>query len=226
MTGARERFILAPMHGESRRPSGRPDGDGTARGEGEAADPDANLQGGTSRAVDPSEAMPAADGADPLASAQAEASRMKDAWLRSAADFDNFRKRTRREIEDARASEREDLLKHLLPVFDNLERAIQSAQRSTDVKAVADGLSMVIRQFVDVLGRRGITRVPTVGQPFDPAMHEAIQQVETEEHAAGTVIAEVQPGYMQGQRLMRPAMVVVAKPKSEGTSGAAGEAVS
>jgi molecular chaperone GrpE len=151
---------------------------------------------------------------------------MKDAWLRSAADFDNFRKRTRREIEDARLSEREDLLKHFLPVFDNLERAIQSAQRSTDVKAVADGLSMVLRQFVDALGRKGITRVPTVGQPFDPAVHEAIQQVETGEHAAGTVIAEVQPGYMQGPRLMRPAMVVVAKPKSAGTSGVGGEAVS
>jgi molecular chaperone GrpE len=215
------------MHGESRRPSGRPDGDDTARGNGEGTDPDADLQSGTSRTTDPAgDAVPAADPSDPLASAQAEASRMKDAWLRSAADFDNFRKRTRREIEDARVSEREDLLKHLLPVFDNLERAIQSAQRSTDVKAVADGLSMVLRQFGDVLGRKGITRVPTVGHPFDPAMHEAIQQVETGEHAAGTVIAEVQPGYMQGQRLMRPAMVVVAKPKSEGNSGAAGEAVS
>jgi molecular chaperone GrpE len=179
------------------------------------------------RAGDPAaDATPLGDASDPLAAAQAEASRMKDAWLRSAADFDNFRKRTRREIEDARISEREDMLKHFLPVFDNLERAIQSAQRSTDVKAVADGLSMVLRQFVDVLGRRGITRVPTVGQPFDPAVHEAIQQVETGDHAAGTVIAEVQPGYMQGPRLMRPAMVVVAKPKSAGASGAGGEAVS
>jgi molecular chaperone GrpE len=227
MTGACERFILRPMHGESRRPSGRPEGHETAGGNGEAADADAEAQSGTSRAGDPSsDAMSAADPSDPLASAQAEASRMKDAWLRSAADFDNFRKRTRREIEDARLSEREDLLKHFLPVFDNLERAIQSAQRSTDAKAVSDGLSMVLRQFVDVLGRKGITRVPTVGRPFDPAIHEAIQQVETGEHPPGTVIAEVQPGYMQGQRLMRPAMVVVAKPKSEGSSGAAGEAVS
>jgi molecular chaperone GrpE len=78
---------------------------------------------------------------------------------------------------------------------------------------MADGLSMVQRQFVDALGREGITRVPTVGRAFDPGMHEAIQQVATDEHAPGTVIAEVQPGYMQGERLMRAAMVVVARPK-------------
>jgi molecular chaperone GrpE len=151
---------------------------------------------------------------DPLAEAQAEAAKMKDAWLRTAADFDNFRKRTRRELEDARRNGREDLLRAVLPVFDNLERAIQSAGRATDVKAVADGLSMVLRQFVDSLGREGIARVPTVGHPFDPAMHEAIQQVESGDHAPGTVMAEVQPGYTQGDRLVRAAMVVVAKAKA------------
>jgi molecular chaperone GrpE len=139
---------------------------------------------------------------------------MKDAWLRTAADFDNFRKRSRKEMDDARRGGREDLLRAVLPVFDNLERAIQSAQRSSDVKAMADGLSMVQRQFVEALSREGIARVPTVGQPFDPSVHEAIQQVETSDHAPGTVLAEVQPGYMQGDRLMRAAMVVVAKAKS------------
>ena len=150
---------------------------------------------------------------DPLAQAQAEAARLKDAWMRTAADFDNFRKRTRRELEEARRSGREDLLRVLLPVFDNLGRAIQSAQRSTDLKAMSDGLAMVQRQFIEALGREGISKVPTVGHAFDPGMHEAIQQVETDEHPAGTVIAEVQPGYMQGERLMRAAMVVVARAK-------------
>jgi molecular chaperone GrpE len=158
--------------------------------------------------------------ADPLAQAQAEAARNKDAWLRSAADFDNFRKRTRKEIDDARRAGHEDLLRGLLPVFDNLERAIQSALRSSDVKAVADGLSMVQRQFVEALGREGIARVATVGRPFDPGVHEAIQQVETSDHAPGTVLAEVQPGYTQGDRLVRAAMVVVAKAKaSDAPSG-------
>jgi molecular chaperone GrpE len=153
-----------------------------------------------------------------LAEVQAEAARLKDALLRTAADFDNFRKRTRRELEEARRNGREDLLRALLPVFDNLERAIQSAARTSDVKAMTEGLNMVQRQFIDALGREGIARVPTVGRPFDPGVHEAIQQVETGEHDPGTVIAEVQPGYTQGERLLRAAMVVVARAKSDDTS--------
>jgi molecular chaperone GrpE len=164
-------------------------------------------------AGEPAVSSPTPEG-DPLTEARAEAARMKDALLRTAADFDNFRKRSRREVEDAKRNGREDLLRAILPVFDNLERAIQSAGRATDVKSVADGLSMVQRQFVDSLGREGIARVATVGQPFDPSVHEAIQQVETGDHAPGTVLAEVQPGYMQGDRLVRAAMVVVAKGKS------------
>jgi molecular chaperone GrpE len=156
--------------------------------------------------------------ADSLADAQAEAVRLKDALLRTAADYDNFRKRTRRELEEARRSGREDLLRTLLPVFDNLERAIQSGQRTSDVKAMTEGLTMVGRQFTDALGREGIARVATVGKAFDPGVHEAIQQVETNEHQAGTVIAEVQPGYIvntgSGERLLRAAMVVVARGKS------------
>jgi molecular chaperone GrpE len=140
--------------------------------------------------------------------------RLKDAWLRTAADFDNFRKRTRRELDEARRGGKEDLLRSLLPVFDNLGRAIQSAQRSTDIQAMVEGLTMVERQFVEALGRESITKIPTVGHPFDPSVHEAIQQVETDDHAPGTVIAEVQPGYALGDRLMRAAMVVVARAKS------------
>jgi molecular chaperone GrpE len=163
---------------------------------------------------------------DPVADAQAEAARMKDAWLRTAADYDNFRKRSRKELDDARRNGREDLLRAVLPVFDNLERAIQSSQRASDVKAVADGLSMVQRQFVEALGREGIARVATIGQPFDPSVHEAIQQVETSDHPAGTVLAEVQPGYTQGDRLVRAALVVVAKAKAQDGGSGAGEPVS
>ena len=149
---------------------------------------------------------------DPLAEAKADAAKMKEQWMRTAADFDNFRKRSRKEIEDARKAGREDILKDFLPVFDNLERAIQSATRATDVKGVSDGLQMVLRQYVDTLARGGISKVATVGKQFDPSHHEAIQQVETDEHPPGTVVAEVQPGYLQGERLIRAAMVVVAKP--------------
>jgi len=154
---------------------------------------------------------------DPLAEAKAETARFKEQWMRSAADFDNFRKRSRKELEDTRKAGREELLKDLLPVFDNLERAMTSSERATEVKAVADGLKLVLRQFTDTLARSGITKVPTVGLPFDPGMHEAIQQVESDEVAPGTVMAEVQPGYLQGERLVRAAMVVVAKPKADAT---------
>jgi molecular chaperone GrpE len=151
---------------------------------------------------------------DPLTEARAEASRLKEAWMRSAADFDNFRKRARRELEDARKAGREELLKDLLPVFDNLERGIQSAQQAADVRAVTDGLGMILKQFESTLGRLGISKVGTIGKSFDPGVHEAIQQVETSDHPPGTIVAEVQPGYVAGDRLIRAAMVVVAKPKS------------
>jgi len=166
---------------------------------------------------DPDDPPPAAASSpelSPLEAARAEAARLKEQWMRVAADFDNFRKRSRREVEDARKGGREELVKEFLPVFDNLERAMQSASRAADVKAVADGLSMILKQFVDVLGRIGINKIKTIGTSFDPQVHEAIQQVETDEHPVGTVIAEVQPGYIHGERLVRAAMVVVAKPKS------------
>ena len=159
---------------------------------------------------DPAEKPESAKG-DPLVDARAEAARMKDQWVRTAADFDNYRKRARRDVDDARRGGREEVLKEMLPVFDNLERAIHSAQRATEVKPVAEGLSMIVKQFVDTLGRVGISKVPTTGNPFDPSIHEAIQQVESADHPPGMVVAEVQPGYMQGDRLVRAAMVVVSK---------------
>ena len=149
--------------------------------------------------------------ADPLEVAEAEAARWKDKCLRTAADFDNFRKRSRRDVDDATRRGGEDLLKELLPVFDNLERAASHAETATDVQALADGIRMVMRQFTDTLSKLGVERVPSVGQPFDPAFHEAIQHLATEEHPAGTVAAEVQAGYRRGERLVRPALVVVAK---------------
>ncbi|MDQ2646959.1 MAG: nucleotide exchange factor GrpE [Myxococcota bacterium] len=172
---------------------------------------DAPSEEPSSADADPNAAT-AAEPADPLETARAEAQRYREQLLRTAADFDNFKKRTRREMEDGERRAREDLLKDLLPVFDNLERAAQHAESASDVKSLADGISMVLRMFTDTLGRIGIERVRAVGEPFDPALHEAVQQLETTEHAPGTVAAEVQAGYRFGDRLVRPAMVVVAKP--------------
>jgi molecular chaperone GrpE len=148
---------------------------------------------------------------DPLKEAQEEVASLKDRLLRTAADFDNFRKRTRRDIEDAERRGKESLLRELLPVFDNLERASVSTKDATDVKAVAEGVTMVLRQFVDTLQRIGIQRIESMGKAFDPTVHEAIQQIESRDQAPGTVVAEVQPGYTLGEKLIRAAMVVVAK---------------
>ena len=152
---------------------------------------------------------------DPLEESQAEVARLRDQLLRTAADFDNFRKRSRREAQDQERRAREDMLRDMLPVFDNLERAAQHAGSAKDVQSLAEGISMVMRQFLDTLGKLGIERIETVGKAFDPALHEAIQQLETAEHAPGTVAAEVQAGYRLGDRLIRPAMVVVAKPPTQ-----------
>jgi molecular chaperone GrpE len=150
---------------------------------------------------------------DPLEAARAEAQKNRDQLLRVAADFDNYKKRTRRELGDAVKVAREELLRDLLPVFDNLERASAHAGTATDTKALADGISMVQRQFVDVLGKLGIERVVATGQPFDPAVHEAVQHLETDEFPPGVVAAELQAGYRAGDRVLRPALVVVAKAK-------------
>lgn len=185
----------------------------------EATEPKPEVAAGDPPSADDA-AREGASAVDPLEAARAEVVKYKDMALRTAADFDNYRKRSRREVDDARKAGREELLKEFLPVFDNLERGIQSAQRATEVKAVADGLSMVLKQFESTLGRLGIAKVPTTGSAFDPTQHEAIQQVETNEHPPGTVVAEVQPGYTNGERLIRAAMVVVAKPPEGGATGA------
>ncbi len=195
--------------------SGAPDGE-------KAADAPAAEAPAAAAAAEPANDQPTAtaekpaDKAEPtieqkLADAQAEAARVRDQLLRTAADFDNFRKRSRREEADALKRGREGLLKDLLPVFDNLERAIQHAETAQDAKAVADGLRMVLKQFLDTIDKIGVKRIVAVGQPFDPAKHEAIQQMESKEHPAGVVMAEVQPGYTMGDGLLRAALVVVSK---------------
>jgi molecular chaperone GrpE len=164
-------------------------------------------QATSSESPTPSQTPPA----DPLEEARGEAARLRDQLLRTAADFDNYKKRARREQQDGERRAREDMLRDLLPVFDNLSRAVQHAESASDVKSLADGISMVIRQFEDTLGKLGVERIKSVGQGFDPAVHEAIQQLETTEHAPGTVAAELQAGYRTGDRVVRPALVVVAK---------------
>jgi molecular chaperone GrpE len=157
------------------------------------------------------------EAADPLAEAEKRAAALKDQLLRTAADFDNYRKRSRREVEEAASAGRDSLLREFLPVFDNLERATAHLDKAVEGSALASGIEMVIRQFKDTLKKLGIERIETLGRPFDPALHEALQQIETAEYQPGHVAAEIQGGYRFGERLIRPAMVVVAKAPAPGT---------
>jgi molecular chaperone GrpE len=166
-----------------------------------------------------------ASAVDPLAEAESKLAAMKDQLLRTAADFDNFRKRSRREVEDALAAGKESILKDLLPVFDNLERAVSLSGSATDLASFVSGIDMVMKQFVEALKRGGIERIEAKGQAFDPTVHEAIQQIETDDVPAGAVAAEVQTGYRFAKKLIRPALVVVAKPKTSPAPDAESEQV-
>jgi molecular chaperone GrpE len=148
-----------------------------------------------------------------LADAQAEVLKVRDQLLRTAADFDNFRKRTRKDVDDAQRKGLERALLEVLPVADNLERAVQAAQQSGDLGSVVEGVGMVLRFLEDAFSRLGVEKVASVGQGFDPGLHEAVQHVESDQ-PAGTVITEMTPGYKLGGKLLRAALVGVARPKA------------
>jgi molecular chaperone GrpE len=140
-----------------------------------------------------------------------------DRYLRAAADLENLRKRQRRELEDARFETKGKVLKEMLPVLDNLERAIEHATAQTGTNPIVEGVQLVLRQFLTAFERLEVMPVEAANQPFDPNLHEAISQQESEQ-PPGTVVQVLQRGYRQGERLLRPALVVVAKasaPKAE-----------
>lgn len=133
-----------------------------------------------------------------------------DQLMRRQAEFENFRKRIDRERTETHARARADIVTELLPVLDNLERALQSSRKQEAGESILEGVKLIHRQFLDVLGGLGLSPVKAVGEPFDPHMHEAVTTEPTDEHPENTVLAELQRGYMLGERLLRPAMVKVA----------------
>lgn len=135
-----------------------------------------------------------------------------DRMLRAAADLDNYRKRAAREKEDMMRFGNEGLLKEFLPVLDNLDRALDHARGSKDFEVLLKGVEMTRKAFEDTLGKKGVVAFATLGKPFDPKFHEAIQQVETADTPPNTVVREVVRGYTLNDRLMRPALVLVSRP--------------
>lgn len=153
-----------------------------------------------------------------------ERDKLKDQLLRTAADFDNFRKRSRRDVEDAKRRGKEETVRELLPVFDSLERSIAAAKDAKDVQSIAQGVQMILKQFEDASERVALKRLASVGERFDPAIHDAVQELETADVVPGTVLAEVLPGYRIGEHLVRAAIVVVARaPKSSIKPGQAND---
>ena len=146
---------------------------------------------------------------------QREASEMRELAQRKQAEFENYRKRMERERLDLARYAGADVVKEVLPVLDNLERA-QSYAAGSSEEQLRDGVAIIHRQLEEILARMGLTEVEGQGKPFDPHIHEAVSQHETVEHPEGTVLDVFQKGYLFKDRLLRPAMVSVARAPSGG----------
>jgi molecular chaperone GrpE len=170
------------------------------------------------------EAPPAGENAaatDPLEEARAEIEKWKDISLRTAAELDNFRKRTVRDMQEARAYANADLLRALLPILDNFETGLDAARAEGEKSMVYQGLSMVRRQLADFLREQNVEEVKALGHPFDPNLHEAVSQEPSDEAAEGSVFKVMRRGFKLKDRLLRPAMVVVSSGASKARAGTA-----
>jgi molecular chaperone GrpE len=143
-----------------------------------------------------------------------ERDQTRDRLLRTAAEFDNYKKRSKRDATESVRRAEDRVVQEFLPVIDNLERALAHAEGESETVALLDGVRMVHKQFLSTLERYEIKPFDSVGQPFNPELHEAIQQM-TSDQPAGSVCHELQRGYLRGERLVRPALVVVSKGPGE-----------
>jgi molecular chaperone GrpE len=155
--------------------------------------------------TEPDAAAPAGE-ADEL---RRERDALQDRLLRTAAEFDNYRKRIERERRDLFESAAAEALTELLPIIDNLERALSAASGADD--GLRKGVELIHKQMLDMLRKRGARPIEALGADFDPNIHQAVDQEISESHRDGEVVQELQRGYMLGERLLRASMVKVAK---------------
>ena len=154
-----------------------------------------------------------------LEAARAATSNNWDLYLRERADLENARKRHQREKEDALRFANDRLLKEIIPVLDNLERAVEHAgQGDDDNQGLLEGVNMTINQFRKALEDFGAKPIKAIGTDFDPNLHQAMGQIESAEQAPNTVVTEFQKGYLLHDRLLRPSLVIVAKAPSKEAS--------
>jgi molecular chaperone GrpE len=146
---------------------------------------------------------------DPLEELRREKDALHDRLLRTAAEFDNYRKRVDRERRELADYMKADVLAEILPILDNFERALQAP--SADGEPLRKGVELIHKQMLDFLRKRGVTPIEALGADFDPNFHQAVIHETSPSHREGEVIEELQRGYMLGDKLLRPAMVKVAK---------------
>lgn len=140
-----------------------------------------------------------------------EAKNNYDRFIRQVAELENFKRRSAKEREEAIRFANEGLIKDLLPILDNLERAVSHAASGDNGKSFTEGVEMILKAFLDVLAKHGVTQIAALGQPFDPSKHEAMAQIETSGHKHNSIVEEHHKGYLFRERLLRPALVSVAK---------------
>lgn len=194
----------------------REQGDGRAEASAKAYEDIAKAaQDGVAEAGEAPEVADPGDGVDPaLLQAQEEAASFRDLALRAQAEAENIRRRAARDVEQAHKFALEKFAGELLPVLDSIEKAVEAAgalAEGEDTKAMAEGVSLCHRLFLDTFGKAGITPIDPHGEPFDPEQHQAMAMIDAPNAAPNSVVDVLQKGYSLNGRLLRAAMVVVAK---------------
>jgi molecular chaperone GrpE len=150
--------------------------------------------------------------ADQLEAAVADRDAFQQKWLLAVADIDNYRRRMQKEAEQDRLYAALPLARDLLPALDNLRRALEAARVSNDAGRLIEGVQMVARQIEDIFGKHSIVPIEALDQPFDPNLHQALQQLPNPEKPPMTVLAECERGYRMHDRIVRPSTVIVSAP--------------
>jgi molecular chaperone GrpE len=147
-----------------------------------------------------------------LESVEQESKESYDRFLRVSAEFENYKKRAAREMNDFRKFANESFVKAMLPVVDNLDRAIESSSNDDHSNSsVVEGVNMTLKEILKIFEQFGVKPFQSLGKTFDPALHQAVMQEESDDHPEKTILNELEKGYMIHDRLLRPAMVVVSK---------------
>jgi len=168
------------------------------------------------RNPEPLESVPSAEaGAETVEELRRQVEEKQDRLLRALAEVENIKRRTQREREEYVRYANESLLRDLVPVLDNLDRALEAARAIGEASSVVGGVELIQRELIKVLERAGVTRYSALGQPFDPTRHEAIARVVSVDAKPGTVVGETLPGYQLHNRVLRAALVSVAAAPDE-----------